>query len=394
MPGVQPGRPLATAGSSRYAGALLVGSGHRTLAALALGASLLLAGRASRAGPMDPVLSRLVVDASCQVGEAAVCTPDRAGYTKLVSQLGFALAPNAVHEARTNGLAGFDVSLVAALTDIDASAGYWQRGTRGGDGTPAVGAGNTDASSYLQLYTLEMRKGFGFGIEAAGSLGVMPTTSIVTFGADLRVALLEGMRHGVWRYLPDTSIGAALRHATGLGELALGTFALDARLSHPFVADAGFVISPWLGYQWLRIQGDSEQVDLTPGVSALGSCGYVGTNTPGSAGTPETEGATPASGAPAGVLDGSPLCRGSGADFQNAVSFGEVVVHRQRVIVGASFRRELFQVGAQLVTDLVPPDDAQPDDTVAQALRCDASGETCESSPRQWTLSLELGASF
>lgn len=355
---------------------------------------MLLAGRTSSARPMDPVLARLVADPSCQVDTAAVCEPDRAQYTKLVSQLGFALAPNSVHEARTNGLAGFDISLVAALTDIDAAADYWQRGTRGGDGTPLVGAGNSDPSSYLQLYTLEVRKGFGFGIEAAGSLGVMPTTRIVTFGADLRVALLEGLRHGVWRYLPDTSLGAALRQATGLGELSLGTLALEARLSHPFVARSGFVITPWLGYQWLRIEADSEQVDLSPGVNALASCGYVGSNSPGSFGTAETEGAAAASGAPAGVLDGSPLCTGSGLDLASSASFGEAVVHRQRVLVGASYRQEVFQVGAQLVTDLIRPDAAQPDDAVARALRCDANGETCGPSPRQWTLLLELGASF
>jgi hypothetical protein len=364
------------------------------LGALLLAAGLLLTGRGSSARPMDPVLSRLVADPSCQVDPAIACAPDRAQYTKLVSQLGFALAPNPVYEARSNGLAGFDISLVAALTDIDAAAEYWQRGTRGGSGTPWIGPGNPSPSSYLQLYTLEVRKGFGFGIEAGGSLGVMPSTSIITFGADVRVALLEGMRHGVWRYLPDTSLGASLRQATGLGELGLGTLALDARLSHPFVSQSGFIITPWLGYQWLRIAADSEQVDLTPGVNALQSCDYVGTNTPGSAGSAEAEGALPASGAPAGVLDGSPLCRASGLDLASSAAFGEAVVHRQRVVVGASFRREVFQVAAQLVTDLVRPDAAQPDDAVARALRCDASGQSCGPSPRQWTVLLELGASF
>ena len=45
------------------------------------------------AGPMDPSLARLVVDPSCQADGAEVaCVPDRAAYTKLVSQLGAALA--------------------------------------------------------------------------------------------------------------------------------------------------------------------------------------------------------------------------------------------------------------------------------------------------------------
>ena len=61
---------------------------------------------------MDPALSRLVVDPSCaQQDSPAACAPDRALYHKLVSQWGFALAPNAPYEARTTGLSGFDRSL-------------------------------------------------------------------------------------------------------------------------------------------------------------------------------------------------------------------------------------------------------------------------------------------
>lgn len=338
---------------------------------------------------MDPDLGRLVVDPSCVTGEGAVCAPDRALYTKLVSQLGFALAPHPAHEARSTGLSGFDVSLEASLTGIDSAADYWQRGTRG-RGRSA----EPSPDDYLQLYALELRKGFGFGVEAAASLGVMPHTSLLSWGADLRVALLEGMRYGPWRYLPDASVGASFRRATGLGELALGTFALDARLSQPFPSSAGFIVTPWLGYQWLRIDADSEQVDLTPGVGALESCGYAGSNVPGSPGAPEAAGATPVSGAPAGTLDGSPLCRASGVDLANSVSFGEADVQRHRVLVGASYRREFLKVGAQIITDLLRPDAAQTDGGVARALRCDVSGANCRPSPRQWTLVLEVGASF
>jgi hypothetical protein len=343
------------------------------------------------ARPLDPALGQLVVDPSCQTRSGAGCIPDRAQYTQLVSQLGFALAPHAAHEARTTGLLGFDVSLSGSLTQIDSAAEYWRRGTRGG---AASASGEADAPDYLQLYALELRKGFGFGVEAAASLGIVPHTSVLAWGAELRVALLEGMRHGLWRYLPDTSVGVSLVQATGLGELELGTLALDARFSHPLPSSAGFIVTPWLGYQWVRIAADSAQVDLTPAVGALETCQYVGSNVPGSSGAPEAAGATPASGAPSGTLDGSPLCRGSGADTSNSVSFGEVDVHRHRVLVGASYRRELLELGAQLVTDLLRPDAAQTDDAVARALRCDASGDNCRPSQRQWTLVMQVGARF
>jgi hypothetical protein len=346
------------------------------------------------ARPMDPVLSRLVVDPACQASPGLRCTPDGAQYTKLVSQLGFALAPQPVVPARTNGLAGFDVTLLASLTQIDASEEYWRRGTRGDDDALRGDGFNAEPDRYLQLYALELRKGLGFGVEAAASLGVLPEMSLLSWGAELRVALLEGMRYGFWRYLPDTSVGVALQRATGLGELALGTLAVDARLSHPFLV-AGYALTPWLGYQWVRIDADSALVDLTPGVSAASECGYAGSNVPGNAGSPEAAGAVASSGAPAGTLDGSPLCTaGGGVDYINSVSFGDAEVQRQRALIGVSYRRELLKLGAQLITDLVRPDAAQPDAGVARALRCDQSGADCRPSPRQWTVVLELGASF
>jgi hypothetical protein len=356
---------------------------------LALASVIIGLGVDASARPMDPDLGRLAVDPGCATGEGAVCAADRALYTKLVSQLGFALAPHPVHEARSTGLSGFDVSLEASLTGIDSAADYWQRGTRG-----SGGSAERSPNDYLQLYALELRKGFGFGLEAAASLGVMPHTSLLSWGGDLRVALLEGMRHGLWRYLPDTSLGASLRQATGLGELSLGTFALDARFSHPLASPAGFIVTPWLGYQWVRIDADSQQVDLTPGVGALESCGYAGSNVPGSPEAPEAEGAAPVSGAPTGTLDGSPLCRGAGTDLANSVSFGEAAVQRHRVLVGASYRSEFLKLGAQVVTDLVRPDAAQTDAGIARALRCDAGGGNCRPSPRQWTVVLGVGASF
>jgi hypothetical protein len=246
----------------------------------------------------------------------------------------------------------------------------------------------------LQLYALEVRKGFGFGIEGPASLGVMPQTSLLSWGADLRVALLEGLRHGAWRYLPDTSVGVAVRETTGLGELSLGTFAVDVRISEPFLA-GGYALTPWLGYQWVTIHADSTLVDLTPAVNAAGVCGYAGANVPGNAGSTEALGAVPASGAPPGTLDGSPLCAaGSGADYRNSVAFDATDIRRHRALVGVSYRRELLKLGAQFVADLVRPDAAQSDAGVATALRCDQGGESCHPSARQWTISLGVGASF
>jgi hypothetical protein len=373
-------------------------------ACCALGCALPLAApRVCLARSMDPALSRLVVDPSCaQPDASAPCAPDRSLYYKLVSQWGFALAPSAPYEARTTGLSGFQISLLGAFTAVDSAADYWRRGTRGspsgsaeGDTPPAVDAAgfahNPDPDGWLQLYSLEVRKGFGFGVEAAGSLGIMPNTSLVAWGADLRVALLEGLRHGAWRFLPDTSLGVGVRRTTGLADLGLGVLALDARVSEPLVGASGFIVTPWLGYQFTRIDAESAWVDLSPGRDAIAECGYVGPNVPGAPGS-GANGATPAAGA---AFDGAPVCRdGSAADFANGVSFGEADVLRHRVLLGLSYRKELLRLGAELITDLVPPDDAQSSSAVAAALRCDNSGSECRSVSRQWTLGLQVGAAF
>jgi hypothetical protein len=373
-------------------------------ACCALGCALWLAApRFCLARSMDPALSRLVVDPSCaQPDSSTPCAPDRSLYYKLVSQWGFALAPSAPFEARTTGLLGFQLSLLGAFTAVDSAADYWRRGTRGsapgsadGDAAPAVDAAgfahNPDPDGWLQLYSLEVRKGFGFGVEAAGSLGIMPNTSLVAWGADLRVALLEGLRHGAWRFLPDTSLGVGVRRTTGLSDLELGVLALDARVSEPLVGASGFIVTPWLGYQFTRIDAESAWVDLTPGRDAITECGYVGPNVPGAPGS-GADGATPAAGA---AFDGMPVCRdGSASDFANGVSFGEADVLRHRVLLGLSYRKELLRLGAELITDLVPPDDAQSSSAVATALRCDNSGSECRSAPRQWTLGVQVGAAF
>lgn len=337
---------------------------------------------------MDPALSRLVRDASC--GPESPCLADRAAYHKLVSQWGAALGPHSVREARTTGLSGFAISITGAFTGIDAAADYWRRGTQGEADQQSDGAvpGNSDPDSWLQLYSLAVQKGLGLGIEAAGSIGIIPHTRAVVFGGDLRVALLEGMRHGGFRYLPDTSIGVGLRQATGLEQLWLRTLALEARFSRQLVVPSGFIITPWVGYQWLEIDADSGLVDLTPGTDPLASCGFLGTNAPGMPGEAE---------AAARALDGSLRCAApspGALDYASSVSFGEAEVIRHRVLLGLSYRQEVLKVGAELITDLVRPDAAQTDDATAQALRCDAEGEGCEPSPRQWTLVVQLGAAF
>src|SRR5688572_18274830 len=168
----------------------------RVAACLAVGALGLA--QSAAAEPMDPAIERLVVNPECRDqfgrftpqgleadGGTISCEPDNVAFKKLISQYAFALAPTAMHSARTTGYGGFHLSIEAAYTTIDDGAEYWQKGTQGSrdPNTAQASVENASPASALSVYSLKFRKGFGFGLELTGAVGFMPDTSIVTGGA-------------------------------------------------------------------------------------------------------------------------------------------------------------------------------------------------------------------
>lgn len=355
---------------------------------------LLAASTVAHGEPMDLALERLLLNPDCvsadgtgrfQPPGAANCRPDNQAFKRLVSQLGFALAPNAMNAARTTGLGGFHVAVEASYTSLSNDADYWKRGTEGArdPATQRAPSSNQSPASLLQQYALKVRKGFGFGLELAGVVGFLPKTSLVNGGADVRLAVLEGFRNGRLGIFPDLSVGGGVRTITGSAELKLTTVALDVKISKPITIADSSLLTPWLGYQYVWIFGDSGLIDLTPGTNALAACGYAGQNVPGTA-APNQPSAS-GSGSVSNVYDGQPVCRsGSGRDFNNNVVFEPVRVHRQRLLLGVSYRYERVLAGAQLMTDLLRASDANSGAT-QRAL----AGEA-----RQWTAALELGVVF
>lgn len=367
----------------------------RLALALALGFSLLGVAPAARADPLDPALERLISADSAGCASAAgayvpngtqvnggVCKPDNAAFAKLVNQFGFALAPTAMHSARTTGYGGFHLSVEATYSTISGSKDYWKRGTQGSvdpnSGQPSVL--NTSPPSLVQDYSLKFRKGFGFGLEMTAVVGFMPQTSILSGGADVRMSLLEGFRTGVGGVLPDVAVGAGVRTITGTQELQLTVMGLDGQISKPFPIASSSVLTPWLGYQYLFIWGDSGLIDLTPATNAIQACNYSGSNVPGNPDPTKTT----ASGQH--IYDGSPVCRGGQAnDFNNNTVFESVRLRRHRLLAGLNYRYEMLMVGGQFIMDLVPPADAQPRQTEKNYLQ----GED-----KQYSFVLELGAMF
>lgn len=360
--------------------------------AVLISSSVSLAAVAARAAPMDPALERLITSdsVSCRDATGAIsnpgptyqpCKPDNAAFKRLVNQYAFAFAPTAMHSARTTGFGGFHISLEAVYTGIDSSKDYWKKGTQGDSNS--VAAENSSPSGMLQLYSVKLRKSFGFGLEVSGSFGIMPKTSLWASGADVRLSLLEGFRKSIPGMIPDVAIGGGVRTITGTPELQLTISSLDAQISKPIPIEDAVVVTPWIGYQYLWIFGDSNVVDFTPNTDAFGAgngCAYGGVNAPGQA---PSVGTTPAGPA----YSGQPICTGAGQvwDFNNNRIFDPVRLRRQRLLLGASVRYEKFMFGAQLITDLVSPSDAQSGNASKTALQ----GER-----RQYSGVFELGLMF
>lgn len=346
----------------------------------------------ARAGNMDPTPERLVLqppglptNQTCQsiaanpVGAAVAgvrtqdfpCRPDNLAFRNMLSELGFAIAPNAFYPARTTGIGGLAITLEANYTRVFADSHtsdgtpYWHLGTRGGQdqNTKQYSIVNTSPDSVLQIYALKIRKGLPLGFEIGGSLGTISSTSLWVGGGDLRWSLLEGFRTGPLALLPDMSLGGGVRTVSGTSRFYLTTVGIDVKLSKQVTLADSAQIIPSVGYQRLMIFGDSNVVDSTPNVDALRECGFAG-NDPNT-GTPRCQNKLP---------NGSD----NNGDFGNTFTFQRVRIHRHRAMLGLNYRYEIIYLGGQFAFDITDPKDENPGIV----------------GNRQWTLSFEGGVFF
>jgi hypothetical protein len=300
------------------------------------------------------------------------CQPNNAAFQNLVSELGFAIAPTAFHPARTTGFGGFEFSIDASYTKINADAvapgtniQYWHLGTQGSvnPNSGVQSTQNTSPDSVLQVYSLKARKGFPLGFELVGDVSYIANTTMWTAGADIRWALLEGFRTGWPSFLPDTSVGGGVRNLSGTSKFDLTTVGIDVQISHPFTLADTSVLTPYLGYQRLYMFGDSSTVNLTPNTDALKACGFAGNS---NTGEPVCKNSVPGTTTP------------NNFDFNNETTFGQVRTNRHRGIIGVNYRYEVLYLAGQFLVDLTPADAENPG----------------LYSSRQWTTSLEAGVYF
>ncbi len=345
---------------------------------------------------MDPAIERLVIPSNCREPNGQIrlpadgsdyvpCQPDEAAFRRLVSQYAFAFAPTAMHPASTTGVGGFHLAIEALYTSIDSDQDYWQLGTQGVD-DPSTGQAsvrNDTPQSVLSLYSIKLRKSFGYGFELTGQTGFMPKTSLWSMGADVRLSLLEGFRTGALGVIPDLAAGAGVRTITGTNQFQLTIASLDTQISKRIPVSDAVVVTPWLGFQHLWIFADSNVVDLTPATDEETLCNAPGLRLPGQY-TDNSDGETSAD-----DYDGYPDCDPSnpysGADFDNNRSFGKARLERDRLLIGTTVRHEYLSLGVQYMVDLLLPEAAQNDPLDEQMLA---------GMPRQWAVAVDLGVVF
>jgi len=173
------------------------------------------------------------------------------------------------------------------------------------------------------------------------------------------------------------------------------------QLSKPIAIASQSVLTPWIGYQYLWIFGDSGLIDTTPATDPVGYCQFTGPNVPGN---PDPSKIAQNSTA----YDGQPVCAGkegnakhSPLDFNNNVVFNNARLERQRGMIGLSYRYEMVALGMEFITDLVYPADAQVGtDTVQMPtgqkgqLKDVTDADALAAVKRQWSLVFEVGAMF
>lgn len=347
----------------------------------------------AQAGSMDFALERLVRNPDCRTesggvvlsgGEVVPCIGDSLAFRRLVNAYATAIAPTAMYPARATGYGGFEIVLEGNYTTMDSGADYLRRGTRGSIDETSGNASteNESPAGLMQLYSVRLRKGFGFGLEVGSEFGVLTETSLISGGADVRIALLEGFRDGVAGFLPDIAGAGSVRTITGTPQAQITVAGVSGVLSKPITIAQSGQLTPWVGYQYLWVFGDSGIIDLTPATDPQQFCNYSGNNQPGGPPSPPLQ----------PDRDGSPICNSNSlqaaADFNNSQVFIPARIDRQRLFFGMNYQFELFVIGGQFMMDVAPPKD--------HSVVVEGEFEHIDFSedPQQYSFALQLGASF
>lgn len=138
-------------------------------------------------------------------------------FKSLSKEAGTALGYRNMAPAAPLGITGFDIGIETSAMSIDKSSKYWSA------------AFNADAPSYLVIPKIRARKGLPFGIDIGAMYSYVPDSNIKLYGVELSKAVLDG-----GMATPAVGVRATYTTLSGVGDLGLQTYGVDASISKGF----------------------------------------------------------------------------------------------------------------------------------------------------------------
>ena len=159
-------------------------------------------------------------------------------FLRLSRDMGAVISYKGVTPATPLGITGFDVGVEVTDTRVE-----------GSDAFSRAGAGG---QSHVMVPKLHVYKGLFGGLDIGGFIGGAPEIGASVFGADLRYAILDdGLTS------PALAVRLSGTKATGLGDLAVSTFAVDLMASKKFT-----LLTPYVGAGSVRVQSRANNTSL------------------------------------------------------------------------------------------------------------------------------------
>ena len=159
-------------------------------------------------------------------------------FQRLSQDLGAAISYKGVTPATPLGVTGFDVGIEVTDTRME-NSGLFSR----------AGAGS---HSHLVIPKLHVYKGLVARLDVGAFVAAASDVSATIFGADLRYAFIDDTLA-----TPAVALRISGTKASGLGDLALATAALDLMASKKFTA-----LTPYVGAGMVRIMSSARGTGL------------------------------------------------------------------------------------------------------------------------------------
>jgi hypothetical protein len=272
--------------------------------------------RGARAGDWDLSLGRLcqlhlqngtVMDCgggySASMGDVDHVVADNAAFRSLMSELGAVFAPNILSPADTQGYGGYNLSVEFGWTminpkklskdqNIQGAHWFWRAAKSVSPTTFKDGNITSDPvaqsrlerelpSSFAPTVTVMARKGLWLPVPSF-ELGVgirhLMYSKMFAPLVQAKIALKEGYQG--WP-IPALAVRGTGVRVVGSPDFNLTVGGLDFSISKHLGIGSTFNLTPFVGYQLLWIVADSEVLDATPMVDAVGKSAAENNYDPG-----------------------------------------------------------------------------------------------------------------